>query len=106
MIKAVYIHIPFCVKKCNYCDFNSFDNLSHLKKDYVDALLKEINITRVETVFIGGGTPTSLEIDDLLRVINAVSGEEFTVEVNPATAPDTGRTAAGCSTGFDRQPTP
>ena len=92
---GLYIHIPFCVKKCNYCDFNSFDNLNELKQPYTNALIKEINDSVyndvIDSVFIGGGTPTSLDISMLIDIINAVKSNftlqnaEFTVEVNPAT---------------------
>lgn len=95
MNNGIYIHIPFCVKKCNYCDFNSYDNINHLKKAYTDELIKEIK-SRLpddyDTVFIGGGTPTSLPLDLLLDIIGCVAkkGCEFTVEVNPATIDEYG----------------
>jgi oxygen-independent coproporphyrinogen-3 oxidase len=90
MNKGIYIHIPFCIKKCNYCDFNSYDNMAHWHKQYTSALLKEIKQKSVydyDTVFIGGGTPTCIPLPQLLGIVNCVSKEncEFTVEVNPAT---------------------
>ena len=94
MPAGVYVHIPFCVKKCNYCDFNSTDKKNYLKKDYKKALIKEINAfdgeTDADTAFIGGGTPTSLELSDLTEIIETVNKKfpyirEFTVEVNPKT---------------------
>ena len=94
MASGVYVHIPFCIKKCNYCDFNSTDKMNYLKKDYKNALINEIKAfdgeTDADTAFIGGGTPTSLEILDLTEIIGAVSLKfpkikEFTVEVNPKT---------------------
>ena len=87
---GIYIHIPFCVKKCSYCDFNSFDNIEHLYEPYTDALLAELAVRLpydYDTVFIGGGTPTALPLPLLLRAVGRVAknGCEFTVEVNPAT---------------------
>ncbi len=93
MNKGIYIHIPFCVKKCLYCDFCSVSDKS-LQSDYIKALVKEIQLNKgctVDTVFIGGGTPTVLGAG-LLEVINAVQESftltdncEFTVEANPGT---------------------
>ncbi len=93
MSKGIYIHIPFCVKKCLYCDFCSTSDTAY-RKAYVDALMTEIeNHEQVEadSVFIGGGTPTVLG-DDLIKIIDCVKkrfllGEnyEFTVEANPGT---------------------
>lgn len=67
---GIYIHIPFCVSKCYYCDFISFPNLSRETNKYVDYLIKEMKMYkellkdyRVSTVFIGGGTPSYLEPD-------------------------------------------
>lgn len=93
---SLYIHIPFCAKKCNYCDFNSYVALE-LVSSYIEALRKEIllysHIERpVKTVYIGGGTPTILSekdletlIDCILRHFHIKSGAEFTVEANPGT---------------------
>ena len=94
---GLYVHIPFCVRKCNYCDFAS-EALSVSKREkYIDSLLSEIesykdeNIS-VDTVFFGGGTPTSLDASELLKIIEKIkkcfdiSGlREFTVECNPGT---------------------
>ena len=87
----IYIHIPFCIKKCLYCDFYSVTDKS-LAKAYTDALIDEIKFykgEKTDTVYIGGGTPTSIG-DELLRVIDAVNENfilsencEFTVEANP-----------------------
>ena len=60
---GIYVHFPFCVKKCKYCNFNSFDCKEHLQLDYFQALLREIKMyanknIKVDTVFIGGGTPS------------------------------------------------
>lgn len=93
---GVYVHIPFCVKKCRYCDFNSYDNISYLKESYTKRIIDEINNytgdTDADTVFFGGGTPTVLGTPLLLKIIGAVNNKfnvkncEFTVEANPATA--------------------
>ncbi len=93
----IYIHIPFCIKKCLYCDFYSVTDKSFIKT-YADALIEEIKSykgEKTETVYIGGGTPTSIG-DELLRVIDAVNENfilaenyEFTVEANPGTVNDT-----------------
>ena len=87
----VYIHIPFCIKKCLYCDFYSITDKS-LIKAYTDSLIGEIKSHRgekTETVYIGGGTPTSIG-DELLRIVDAVrenfvfsENYEFTIEANP-----------------------
>ena len=67
---GIYIHIPFCVRKCPYCGFLSFDKYDEkYQKDYMDALLKEVKMNgekftdrNVDTIFIGGGTPSLLGI--------------------------------------------
>ncbi|MBQ1871115.1 MAG: oxygen-independent coproporphyrinogen III oxidase [Lachnospiraceae bacterium] len=95
----VYIHIPFCVKKCAYCDFLSFAGNEELKHRYVSALIYEIDhrvyrpkIDEVTSVFIGGGTPSILQMDELDRIIHALRRRysilpraEITIEVNPGT---------------------
>lgn len=95
---GLYLHIPFCIQKCAYCDFYSVCN-EELKDRYTDALLLHMQdyapsaMTReVDTVFIGGGTPTSLSRDQLLDLVagikrhfNLSSDVEFTLETNPAT---------------------
>lgn len=103
---GIYIHIPFCVKKCLYCDFLSFPAPEEEKKEYVQALLAEIGREAVfytdyivDSVFFGGGTPTVLPegavegILDCLRQSFCFAGDreaeeeaEITVEINPATA--------------------
>ncbi len=95
---AFYIHIPFCDKKCYYCDFNSFvakDN--SLKKAYINALINELrafkeyagNIT-VSSIYIGGGTPTTLDVQDINRLFDVIKDLytinndcEITIEANP-----------------------
>jgi oxygen-independent coproporphyrinogen-3 oxidase len=87
---ALYIHIPFCAKKCAYCDFYSIVHDKAAARAYIDVICGQIEkIERpVSTIFIGGGTPTVLEapvMKKLLRGLRRFSGEgkEFTVEANP-----------------------
>lgn len=95
---SLYVHIPFCKKKCNYCDFLSFGSCSYSRqKQYVEALCKEIMVYkpvasdyRVKTIFIGGGTPSYIEaslMEQIMQTINAVftveEGAEITIEGNP-----------------------
>jgi oxygen-independent coproporphyrinogen-3 oxidase len=91
--KLLYIHIPFCDSKCNYCAFNSYTNLNHLKKDYFNAIKKQylhdVNSTiQFETVFIGGGTPSTMTIyfyEKIFKLIekNIKNIKEITIESNP-----------------------
>lgn len=92
---GLYIHIPFCIKKCAYCDFASgaFDN--EIQKSYIDALIKEIKSTKrynIDTIFFGGGTPSSIDasyISSILECINEnmnlCPDAEITIEANPGT---------------------
>lgn len=97
---GVYVHIPFCRRKCFYCDFPSYAGEERWMSRYREALCREIAAQgccclqegAVRTVYIGGGTPTALAADDLLAVVCAVresfrltGEEEFTVEANPGT---------------------
>ena len=92
---SLYIHIPFCKKKCWYCDFPSFCGKDYLMMDYVKALTREIALRTenyiMKTIFIGGGTPTYLSLDCLnylkeaMLKINKIIDCEFTVECNPGT---------------------
>ena len=90
-MKSIYIHIPFCLKKCLYCDFYSLSDRDDIKNDYVKAVtnhIKQRDLKHVETIFIGGGTPTSLSEDQLYRLMDSLSHlspKEFTVEANPGT---------------------
>lgn len=89
--RGLYIHVPFCLKKCGYCDFFSLEGQGEaLKKRYAERLVEEISGIDevVETVFVGGGTPSCLPLQSLLEVIQACpirTGGEFTVELNPGT---------------------
>ena len=88
-----YIHIPFCIRKCLYCDFYSVTDCS-LAKKYKDAVIEEMRLyegMKAETVYIGGGTPTVLG-DNLVEIVKAAGkifdlsdDAEFTVEANPGT---------------------
>ena len=95
---GLYIHIPFCVKKCLYCDFLSGAADNNTKKAYVDALIAEIlqwkdilkEKYKIKTIFIGGGTPTCLPPDLLLFLGDKLSDitefvTEYTIEANPGT---------------------
>ena len=97
---GVYIHIPFCKRKCNYCDFCSFVNKQSDFEAYSDELCKRIkefasqsNKRRVDTVYFGGGTPTLLPLGCFEQIMRALNDSfeidrdaEITVECNPATA--------------------
>ena len=95
---GIYIHIPFCVKKCAYCDFYSMCDLS-LQESYVDALIAQIKSFRseaknriVDTIYIGGGTPSILSGEQILHILKTVrkvfkvsEDAEITLEANPGT---------------------
>lgn len=95
----IYIHIPFCIRKCDYCDFLSGPSGPKEQADYVQALLREIQAVEegegrsVSSIFIGGGTPSVLDerfLGDILREIRnrfkMKEDAEITIEVNPGTA--------------------
>ena len=82
----LYIHIPFCVKKCNYCDFLSGPAGQEKQEAYVDALIKEIYLSKakyglmeVTSIFIGGGTPSCLSAGQMTRIVDALK-EAFDLE--------------------------
>ncbi|MBR1442461.1 MAG: radical SAM protein, partial [Firmicutes bacterium] len=96
MTLSVYIHIPFCRSKCNYCDFTSFAHREDKYKDYKTELIKEINEFNnernytVTSIFIGGGTPSVLPasyIEEILEAVykkfNMADNAEITIEANP-----------------------
>ncbi len=96
--RALYLHIPFCAHKCGYCDFASLANADDLTERYLAALDLEIEMSlgtsrpQVETIFIGGGTPTRLTPEQLRRLLQSVNERfeinpdaEWTVEANPGT---------------------
>ncbi|MGO2084204.1 radical SAM family heme chaperone HemW [Vagococcus sp.] len=94
---SAYIHIPFCEHICFYCDFNKVFIEGQPVDEYIEALIKEIKLTKevypsnkTETIYIGGGTPTSLSAKQLDRLLEGVrrylpfdDQDEFTVEANP-----------------------
>lgn len=104
---SFYIHIPYCVKRCGYCDFNTYtpaelkveSSLTEISHNYIDLLVEEISMARaqsdattVPTIFFGGGTPSLMEPTDLAKVISAISSTftldeecEITMEANPDT---------------------
>lgn len=98
METGIYIHIPFCVQKCAYCDFLSFPCGDNTKKNYVQALMREIQAYKnktsweVPTIFLGGGTPSVLKKDQLEAILETVydtfsvkADAEVTMEMNPGT---------------------
>ncbi len=95
---SIYVHTPFCVRKCNYCDFLSFNAKREVVDRYFEALKREVELTAsknavVRSIFFGGGTPSFVDADkicDVLRDIKssfAISEDaEISIEVNPASA--------------------
>ena len=96
---GLYIHIPFCVKKCNYCDFYSLCHTQEKENEYISALCKHIRNEaplyeeyEFDTIFVGGGTPSILSVDSFNSLAECVKkhlkltqGGEFTLEANPGT---------------------
>ena len=94
---GIYIHVPFCMAKCPYCDFYSITDLKQIP-DYLDALLIEINqcqvvLPAVDTIYFGGGTPSTLSPRQIERVLGTLCDRfpvdpaaEITLEMNPGTA--------------------
>lgn len=93
--KGLYIHIPFCIKKCKYCDFVSFTDKADFFDTYIDKLLNEATEysgEKIDTVFIGGGTPSVLSAKQLKKLLVGITSIfeltdnlEFTIEINPKT---------------------
>lgn len=95
----IYVHIPFCAKKCAYCDFLSFPGNMRMRREYTDKLLEEIRIQssfvreyQVDTIFLGGGTPSVLDVTDMTAIMGTLKEHydiapdaEITIEVNPGT---------------------
>ena len=105
---AFYIHIPYCIKRCGYCDFNTYtpaelqitSELKDISNSYIDLLISEIKSARIEvgesavipSIFFGGGTPSLMEASDIGRVISTIKDQfnlakdaEVTLETNPDT---------------------
>ena len=115
---GIYIHIPFCMQKCLYCDFVSGPASDEIKRNYVNYLLKEIEVCIygnksgseyiVDTIFIGGGTPSVLEADCIGEVLCKLKEKfeisedcECTIEVNPGTV-DSDKMEKYRETGINR----
>jgi oxygen-independent coproporphyrinogen-3 oxidase len=91
-VRHLYVHLPFCAHRCGYCDFVTVVGRSAQHAAYVEALLQELELERtllddeLETVFLGGGTPTFTTLPDLVRLLAALpAAREVTVEANPET---------------------
>lgn len=99
---GIYVHIPYCVKKCNYCDFNSYSDkdIWNLRDSYFNALIKEIKLISeytddkcFDSIYFGGGTPTAVETEYIIRILCELKkhfgiskDSEITIECNPKTA--------------------
>lgn len=96
---GIYIHIPFCQRKCDYCDFISYPNQYHQQEKYITSLIEEIQAEKemlrqktITTIYFGGGTPSSIDSKWVIKIINELNkmiGEnkkrEVTLEINPGT---------------------
>jgi oxygen-independent coproporphyrinogen-3 oxidase len=114
-VLSLYLHIPFCQRKCPYCDFNTYAGLSRLFSPYTSALAREIELAGaargrpvVATMFLGGGTPTVLPVDRLEEILGACrrafdvrQDAEITSEANPGTV-DADKFAALRELGVNR----
>jgi oxygen-independent coproporphyrinogen-3 oxidase len=97
-VTHLYVHIPFCKHKCGYCDFNAYAGMDRLMPDYVDGLERELaaarerhEFGRLQTVYLGGGTPSLLPAELMSRLLRFIRGTfdvasdaEMTLEANPA----------------------
>jgi len=115
MTAGLYVHVPFCLTRCGYCDFNAYAGLGHLAARYVDSLEAEAGLWAEEwrgecfgSVFLGGGTPTTLDQADLARLLAGLRrwfdvdpGAEVTIEANPDTV-DASKLAALLEAGYTR----
>ena len=111
--RAAYVHIPFCAHKCGYCDFASLAGVDHLADRYLSALEREIEAALIEpqevdTIFVGGGTPTRLDAPSLAKLTTMIRrwlilapGGEWTVEANPGTL-DAAKADILAKAGVDR----
>ena len=92
---GIYVHIPFCKKKCDYCDFISYCDKGMLISDYIESVIKEIEIqniqSKITTVYIGGGTPSYIDSKYIIKILEKIKEKnisedaEITIEVNPGT---------------------
>ena len=95
-LKSVYVHVPFCAKKCRYCAFNSYADKFFLADSYFDAVSRQISALekdKTDTVYIGGGTPSAVDKKYIVNVLDEIyshfdmqKNAEITVEVNPKSA--------------------
>jgi putative oxygen-independent coproporphyrinogen III oxidase len=110
--RGLYVHIPFCLARCDYCDFNAYAGMEELRNPYVEALMREITSAadggEVSTIFFGGGTPTILPPTDLARILAAIHesfqvapSAEITIEANPETVDERSLSALRTA-GFNR----
>ena len=92
---GVYVHIPFCAHRCDYCAFATYSDRDHLMQSYVESVIEEIGravqsgMDHATSVFFGGGTPSRLPADQLLRILDVIPRSrdaEVTVECNPEDA--------------------
>jgi oxygen-independent coproporphyrinogen-3 oxidase len=90
--KHLYVHLPFCAHRCGYCDFVTVVGRSEQHRAYVDALLQELELERsslapeLDTIFLGGGTPTFTALPELVRLLESLPpSTDVTVEANPET---------------------
>lgn len=97
MVQSLYVHIPFCQKICDYCDFTKLQYFHNFAVSYLDALKEDLKrnvpVQQFKTIYVGGGTPTVLEtplLEELLIMLLPYSKEveEYTFEVNPETLTD------------------
>jgi len=107
-VRHLYVHLPFCSSRCGYCDFVTVVGRTDEHAGYVDALLRELELERdlladrLETVYLGGGTPTLTQPHELERLLAALPAcEELTVEANPETVTP-GLAALLARAGVDR----
>jgi oxygen-independent coproporphyrinogen-3 oxidase len=105
--RHLYVHLPFCSSRCGYCDFVTVVGRAGEQGGYVDALLRELDLERallapkLETVYLGGGTPTLTGAASLARLLDTLPGaEEVTIEANPETV--TAELAALLASRVDR----
>ena len=107
MTAGIYVHVPFCLTRCGYCDFNAYAGLDGLKPRYLRALVAEAGLAApawdgrsFESVFLGGGTPTTMSASDLGALLDEVRSSfdlatdaEITIEANPDTVEEASLTA-------------